>query len=173
MYVPSLAEVDLDDLVTRGIKAIMLDLDNTLLPWKDRNLPPQSLEWVRSALDRGIKLCIASNTHNPGRLRAIAGELGIPCKDKLGKPGRRGLSKAMASMGSTAPTTAIIGDQIFTDILGGNRLRILTILVKPMHTREFIGTKFSRMLERPVMAWLSKKGMLGTKVSDKASELQE
>ncbi|MEN6520636.1 MAG: YqeG family HAD IIIA-type phosphatase [Armatimonadota bacterium] len=173
MYVSSLADVDLDDLVSRGIKAIMLDLDNTILPWKDRIAPVQSAEWVRNALDLGIKLCIASNTRNPGRLRAVAGELGIPCRDKLIKPRRKGLREVMESMGATPETTAIIGDQILTDIIGGNRLSILTILVKPMHDKEFIGTKFSRLLEHRIMAWLSKKGMLGTKVSNKASEIQE
>lgn len=173
MYVPSLAEVDLNGLKEQGIRAIMLDLDNTILPWKDHNVPDQSREWIRSALGCGMKLCIASNTHNPKRLRKIADGLGVPYMHKLVKPRRKGLRAAMAMMDSTTETTAIIGDQIFTDILGGNRLRILTILVKPMHKREFIGTKFSRMLERPVMAWLFKRDMLGTKAAEKASEVQE
>ncbi|MEN6371509.1 MAG: YqeG family HAD IIIA-type phosphatase [Armatimonadota bacterium] len=173
MYVSSLVDVDLDDLVSRGIKAIMLDLDNTILPWKDHNVPVQSAKWVRNALDRGIKLCIASNTHNPARLRAVAEELGIPCRDKLIKPRRKGLREVMESMEATPETTAIIGDQILTDIIGGNRLSILTILVKPMHRKEFIGTKFSRLLEHRIMAYLLKKGMLGTKAPDKASEIQE
>jgi len=173
MYVPALAEVDLDSLKAQGIEAIMLDLDNTILPWKDHDVPEQSLKWIRSAIACGMKLCIVSNTHNPKRLRKIADGLGIPCLYRLAKPRKKGLKEAMAMMNSTPETTAIIGDQIFTDILGGNRLRVLTVLVKPMHKREFIGTKFSRMFERLVMAWLFKKGMFGTKAAEKASEVQE
>jgi HAD superfamily phosphatase (TIGR01668 family) len=118
-----------------------------------------------------MKLCIASNTHNPRRLREIASELGIPCMDRIAKPRRKGLRKAMAAMGSDQTTTALIGDQIFTDVLGGNRLSLYTILVKPMHKREFIGTKFTRLIERVALAWLAKRGMLGTKESEGESEV--
>jgi HAD superfamily phosphatase (TIGR01668 family) len=158
--VSSLAEVDLDALIDQGIKAILLDLDNTILPWKDREAPSESIKWINDAKTRGLKLCIASNTHNPKRLRYVAERLGIPCMHNIAKPSRRGLRRAMVEMGETESTTAMIGDQIFTDILGGNRLSLHTILVEPMHRREFIGTKISRLLEIPVKFWLVRKGIL-------------
>ncbi|MBI2844418.1 MAG: YqeG family HAD IIIA-type phosphatase [Armatimonadetes bacterium] len=173
LYAESLAGVDLDALAERGIEAILLDLDNTILPWRDSEVPEESAKWVREALDRGMRLCIASNTRNPRRLKLVAGKLGIPCLDKIAKPRRKGLRQAIHIVGSDASRTAVIGDQIFTDILGGNRLRMFTILVRPMHHREFIGTKISRLLEKPVIAWLKRKGLVGTKAFKEASEIQD
>jgi uncharacterized protein len=166
LFAPSLAEVDIEMLASRGIVAIILDLDNTILPWKDREVPPESEDWVRRAKEKGIKLCIASNTRNPGRLRSVAEMLGVLALDKASKPGRGGIKRAMDIMGSTVSNTALIGDQIFTDVLGGNRLSLLTILVKPMHQREFFGTKISRFFEKFVLAALVRKGMIGTKGRD-------
>lgn len=171
LFVESLAEVDLDALASRGITSILLDLDNTILPWRGCEVPPESLEWIKRACEMGMKLFIASNTRNPRRLRSIAEKLDIPCMDKIAKPRRKGLKAAMAEMGSTPEQTAIIGDQIFTDILGGNRLSLYTILVKPMHPREFIGTKISRLFEKPVLAMLARRGMLGTKAPRGESEV--
>lgn len=173
LCIRSLAEVELDMLIARGIKAVILDLDNTLLPWRDYEIPPESLAWVKNAKEKGIKLFIASNTHNPRRLKVVAGELGIPSMDKIAKPRRRGLRAAMEVMGSTPATTAMIGDQIFTDIIGGNRLSLLTILVQPMHKREFLGTKISRLFEKPILAWLSKRGRIGTKKAEAESEIRD
>jgi uncharacterized protein len=170
MCVESLAKIDLDMLVGRGIDSVILDLDNTILPWRDYSIPSESREWICLAREKGMKLCIASNTRNPKRLRVVAGELGVPFLDKIVKPRRKGLREAMALMGATIERTVIIGDQIFTDILGGNRLGILTILVQPMHPREFVGTKVSRMLERPVMAWIARRGLSGTKDLKQASK---
>jgi hypothetical protein len=170
---PSLAEVDLDALADRGIDSIILDLDNTILPWRDYDIPPESADWVRRATERGMSLCIASNTRNPRRLKAVAEELGISCFDRIAKPRRTGLRAAMETMGSTASRTAIIGDQIFTDILGGNRLGLLTVLVRPLHRREFVGTKVTRLFEKAILAWLSRRGMLGTKTARQASERQD
>lgn len=159
----SLADVDLDMLAARGTEFVILDLDNTILPWRDSDVPPESAEWIRRACERGMKLFIASNTRNPRRLRAVAEELGIPCVDKIAKPRRSGLRLAMRKMGATADRTVMIGDQVLTDIVAGNRLSLFTILVRPMHRREFIGTKVSRLVERVVLGMLSRRGMIGTK----------
>jgi HAD superfamily phosphatase (TIGR01668 family) len=173
LFAPSLGEVDLNALAERGVDSIILDLDNTILPWRDYEIPPESADWVRRALERGMSLCIASNTRNPRRLRAVAQKLGISCFDRIAKPRRRGLRAAMETMCSVPSRTAIIGDQIFTDILGGNRLGLLTVLVRPMHRREFVGTKVSRLFEKLVLTWLSKRGMSGTKAARQASERQD
>ena len=173
LYISSLAEVEHDMLAARGIKAVILDLDNTLLPWRDYEIPPESLAWVERAKEKGVKLFIASNTHNPKRLRVVAEKLGIPSLDRIAKPRRKGLRAAMDIMGSTPSTTAMIGDQIFTDIVGGNRLELLTILVSPLHRREFVGTKISRLFEKPILAWLTRRGLRGTKGTEGESEIQD
>lgn len=173
LYSNSLAEVDLEALYNRGIRFILLDLDNTILPWRDYTIPTESAEWVKKALDLGMKVCIASNTRNPRRMYAVSEKLGVPCLDKIAKPRRTGLRAAIRMMGGTLEQSVIIGDQIFTDIVGGNRLRIMTILVRPMHPREFIGTKISRLFEKPILALLARRGIIGTKQAEGASELQD
>lgn len=157
MCAQTLADVDIDMLENNGIKAVILDLDNTILPWKDCDVPDRSMDWIRKAKERGISLCIVSNTHNPRRLRSVAASVDIAYIDRGGKPRRKGMRTAIKKMGSTIDTTAIIGDQLYTDILGGNRLCILTILVRPLHSREFFGTKISRLFEKPVLARIAHK----------------
>jgi hypothetical protein len=78
------------------------------------------------------------------------------------KPRREGLNRAMAAIGTTPPNTAVIGDQIFTDVLGGNRTGLLTILVRPIGKREFIATRISRALERLLFWFLRRRGESGT-----------
>jgi len=79
------------------------------------------------------------------------------------KPRRKGLAAALEMIGSESARTAMIGDQVFTDVLGGRRMGMYTILVKPMARREFVGTKVSRLFERGLLAYLRRCGMLGTK----------
>lgn len=162
-YVESLASVEIEALKARGIEAVLLDLDNTILPWKGHDIPAGSAEWVRAAKEQGLRLCIASNTHNPRRLRQLAAELDLPCLHRILKPRRRGLFAALKAIGSEASKTAMIGDQVFTDVLGGNRMGMYTILVKPMARREFVGTKLSRVVERCLLACFRRRGMIGTK----------
>jgi uncharacterized protein len=162
-YVESLADVEIEELMARGIDSVLLDLDNTILPWKLCDIPEESARWVSMAREKGLKMCIASNTHNPRRLRRLAEELGLPCLHRILKPRRRGLSAALRSIGSEASKTAMIGDQVFTDVVGGRRMGMYTILVKPMARREFVGTKLSRIVERWLLAYFRRRGMIGTK----------
>jgi len=156
--VDSLAEIDLGELRVRGFDAIMLDLDNTLLPWKDSAVPEESRRWIESARAAGFRLCIVSNTHYPKRLERIAGDLSVPWVFGALKPRRHGFRKAAEIMGSSFETSVVVGDQLLTDVAGGNLAGMHTILVKPMHYREFIGTKLSRLIERVLFALFARYG---------------
>ncbi|MDW8107936.1 MAG: HAD-IA family hydrolase, partial [Armatimonadota bacterium] len=101
----------------------------------------------------GIKLCFVSNTRNLSRLRWLSEQLNIPYARGPMKPRRAMLRRALQLVGVEPEHAAIVGDQLFTDIWGGNRLGIYTIWVRPMHPREFIGTKVSRAIEK----WLLKR----------------
>ncbi len=160
LCVKSIADIDVEWLASKGITSVLLDLDNTLLPWKDSIVPAKSAEWVALALSKGMRLCIASNTHKTKRLSAIAEELKIECLKGTGKPGKKGLRRAMAAIGSTPENTAMVGDQIYTDIFGGNRLGMFTILVARMHPKEFFGTKISRLFEKPIRAAMRRRGII-------------
>lgn len=152
--VESVAHIDLSALMSLGFNTLMLDLDNTLLPWKDSTLPELSQQWIQQAKEMGMKLCIVSNTHNPKRLSNIAAHLGIPSVCRALKPRKHGFMKAAAVLDSSPEHTVVVGDQLLTDILGGNLAGMRTILVRPMHRREFIGTKLSRLVERGILAIL-------------------
>lgn len=147
MRVKCVADIAVADLREMGYKALLLDLDNTLLPWQSSELPESSRRWVEEAKRLGMKLCIVSNTHYPKRLNAIAEELGIGSIARAVKPRAAGFRRAAEIVGCELSSCAVIGDQLFTDIWGGNRVGAYTILVNPVHRREFVGTKISRGLE--------------------------
>ncbi len=158
----TIAQIDLAALRAGGFEALMLDLDNTLIPWQSTDIPDSSRCWIDQAKQLGIRLCIVSNTHNPKRLQRIATDLGLPWLHGALKPRRGAFSRAAGVIDADPQRTAVVGDQVLTDILGGNLAGMHTILVKPMHRREFIGTKISRLVERVILALLRRKGRLGT-----------
>ncbi len=146
--VPRVTDIDPAHLVSAGFEALILDLDNTLLPWKSCEVPEDVREWLERARGLGIKLCIVSNTHNPQRLKRIAAELGIESLDRALKPRRVGFARAAQRLGCSQERTVVVGDQLLTDILGGNLAGMHTVLVDRMHPREFVGTRISRLIEK-------------------------
>ncbi|MCL5104164.1 MAG: YqeG family HAD IIIA-type phosphatase [Armatimonadetes bacterium] len=167
MCAGSVGEIDVAALKLAGYEALMLDLDNTLLPWQSSEVPESSKNWIEQAKGLGMKLCIVSNTHNPRRLAKIAGELNIAFLPRALKPRAYGFEKAGKMLGCPLERAVVVGDQILTDILGGNLAGMHTILVRPMHRREFVGTKISRLIERGILA------LLGTNSGRDKSEVQD
>lgn len=156
----SVTEVSAAFLRERGIRALILDLDNTLVTWHGQEVAPPIAEWVREMHDAGISLCIVSNTHRPRRLRELSAVLGVTYVPSGGKPRRQGFRRALAAMGSTAEETAVIGDQLMTDIWGGNRCGLLTIWVDPISSEEWWGTKVvHRSLERLILQQIGRRGV--------------
>jgi len=146
-------DIDLGALVARGIRGMILDLDNTIVPWGARAVPQGLIGWVREARAVGLQLCIVSN--NSGRRVAeLAGALGVPALTGARKPARGALRRALAVMGTAPETTVLVGDQLFTDVLGGNRLGIHTILVEPQSPHEFVLTRLTRVVEGLVLRGL-------------------
>lgn len=157
LYVSSLLEINLEKLKREGIKGFIIDLDNTLTPWAENMVAPEIKKWVSLLGAQGLKACLFSNNEKKGREEVVA-LLGIPGIFSARKPRRRAFYQALALLKTAPWETAVIGDQLFTDILGGNRLGLYTILVPPLSKREFIGTKFMRGLERLVWPFVMGKG---------------
>jgi putative phosphatase len=145
--VPTIYDIDLDALRARGIRGVILDLDNTIVPWGAREVGPRLPLWIAAARAAGLRLCIVSNNMG-SRVTSIANRLGLPVVTWALKPRRRAIRRALLVMGTTPDATALVGDQLFTDILGGNRLGLHTILVRPQGQREFVLTRLVRWLER-------------------------
>ncbi|HHW98616.1 MAG TPA: YqeG family HAD IIIA-type phosphatase [Firmicutes bacterium] len=156
LYVESFHHIDFNYLKEQGIKAICSDLDNTLVAWESEQANPELLAWLKKARDAGFELYLISNAV-PKRFEHFTHLLGVKGISKAGKPRKRAFLQALRELGRPAEQVALVGDQIFTDVLGGNRVGLFTILVVPLSKREFIGTRFMRRIERIVMRWLSLK----------------
>ncbi|HSW36386.1 MAG TPA: YqeG family HAD IIIA-type phosphatase [Candidatus Limnocylindrales bacterium] len=149
-YLNSIFEIDVDYLLTLGIKGIITDMDNTLVPWSDRAVYPRLVDWFANLKSKGFSLFIVSN-NSKGRGRQLSRDLEIPAIWYAIKPRRRAFRKAIEQMQLSPEQVAVVGDQIFTDVLGGNRLGLYTILVIPISEKEFFWTKFIRRIERLIL----------------------
>ncbi|MFZ5814472.1 MAG: YqeG family HAD IIIA-type phosphatase [Bacillota bacterium] len=161
-YRQSIFNIDLARLKQMGKRAIMLDLDNTLVRWNDPDPTPGLITWLDEVRAKGFQVCIVSNNTGP-RVSEFAAKVGIPFISRATKPRRKGFREAMERLGVTPAETVVVGDQIFTDILGGNRAGAYTILVVPIDPREFIGTRLVRQVERRVLTYLHRNGLLTEK----------
>jgi len=147
--VDSVCNISLKELMGRGISNIIIDLDNTLIPWGEETIIPEIYQWVKAGQEMGLKFCIVSNGSFK-RICHFASQFGMLAAPKRGKPLSRAFKSAMIALGGNQHNTAVIGDQIFTDIFGGNRLNLYTILVEPISKREFIGTRLMRFFEKTI-----------------------
>jgi HAD superfamily phosphatase (TIGR01668 family) len=147
----SVAAVDAAELRGLGIEALLMDLDNTLVPWHGYEVSDAVAEWLRNVESLGMKVCIVSNTRYPGRLKRLAEKLQVPFVKGRLKPRKSAFRPALELLDAVPEHSAVIGDQILTDILGGNRLGLFTILVRPLSRREFFGTKISRLFEKFIL----------------------
>lgn len=150
LHLNNIFEIDADHLESLGIKGIITDMDNTLVPWSDRTVYPRLAEWFANLKGKGFKVFIVSN-NSKDRGGQLARELDIPAIWYAIKPRRRAFRKALEQMCLSPEEVAVVGDQIFTDVLGGNRLGLYTIHVTPISEKEFISTKLMRMLERFIL----------------------
>lgn len=142
-------------LQSLGVDAVITDLDNTLVPWRRYEISQEVFDWIDELKASGIKIVIASNTMHPARLQKLAAQMDVPCVLGVRKPWPAGYRKSMAAIGASAERTAMLGDQIFTDILGANALKLRTILLRPaLSRREFIWTVFVRQFEKLLVSYL-------------------
>ncbi len=146
----SIFDLDPEHLKSIGIKGIITDMDNTLVSWSDRTVCPRLAKWLKALKESGFKMFIVSNNSRE-RGGEIARELDLPAIWYAVKPSRRSFRKAIKSMNLRPEDVAVVGDQLFTDVLGGNRLGLYTILVNPICEKEFIWTRLIRLLERIIL----------------------
>ena len=146
----SIYDLNIALLQEKGIKGIIADLDNTLVAWGASSVEEPLQEWLKTIQETGFKLCILSN-NSPGRVDKFAAKAGVLAISQAVKPRRSGFHRALRQMDLKPHETAVLGDQIFTDILGGNRTGLFTILVTPISRKEFIATRFMRQLEKLVL----------------------
>lgn len=147
LYVKSIFSFDINWLKERGIKGVLLDIDNTLITHKQKLPDEKVIELIKYFQQNGIKAAIVSNAAKK-RVDAFNEKLGLYARYRAFKPSNKGFLEAMANLNLTPQETAVIGDQLFTDIRGGNRIGLTTILVQPLDKDEPITVRVKRILEK-------------------------
>lgn len=146
-YLDSVLSIDLDELKAQGKKYILLDLDNTLLPRDKDEIPTELKTWSFLLTEKGFKVCMLSNNWH-GRIVEVAGDLGFELVSKAVKPLPPAYLIALYKLGAKTRETVMIGDQLFTDVLGGTLLGITTIMVRPLCEQDLKHTLMLRKLEK-------------------------
>jgi hypothetical protein len=145
----SLVEVDAGRLWERGLRGIVLDLDNTCCAYHQPELAAGVAEWVRGAHGLGFRIVMLSNNFSE-RVAAVGVQLGVPTVPNALKPLPFGFLRALRMLGTPRGNTVVIGDQVFTDMLGGKLLGLRTVLTEPIVAHDFPLTRVLRFMERLV-----------------------
>ena len=148
-----LTDISPDFLHKHGVELLLMDFDNTMLPYTT-DIPSQELlAWIRSMERDGIGLCIVSNSKR-SRVPEFSRKYKVPCVTHAKKPGRGGILRAVGTL--EKQRVALVGDQIFTDVLGANRAGVLSLLVKPIDNHNF-WLKLRHVAEQPFILLSEKR----------------
>ncbi|MBO4941267.1 MAG: YqeG family HAD IIIA-type phosphatase [Clostridia bacterium] len=150
VFVDTVFDIDLQDLSQNGVKAFIFDIDNTLATYAMPLPDEKTAEWINVLKDKGFGVFFASN-NDEMRVKTFADSVGVPYKAKALKPLGKYLKRACRLMEVSPGETALVGDQLFTDIWGGNWLGMYTILVNPISEVEDRFVKFKRRFEKMIL----------------------
>lgn len=147
---PSLRQVDWRRLWTKGFRALLFDLDNTLCLWRTEEFPRVTAVLLRRLQSQGFKIAVLTNARLPqnSSVRTALSEIGVVLVERAKKPLPWGFRRALRALGARRSEAVVIGDQLLTDVLGGKLLRLYTVLVPPLSSREAWRTKVNRLIER-------------------------
>ena len=148
-HLNNVREITTNFLQDNKINALILDVDNTLIDY-DKNLPEETIEWAKELKNNNIKLYILSNTNKKEKVKTVAEKLGIEYMYFAKKPLKSGFKKVQEKLKEPSQNIAVVGDQIFTDIVGGNRCKMFTILVEPIAEKDIWITMVKRPLENAI-----------------------
>lgn len=150
-YLTHVTALDLEALRAAGVTVLLLDVDNTVAPHHSAEVIPRIREWIASLELRGFRACLVSNNwHDDIHDRAAA--LGLPVVPKSAKPLPFGIWRAIRLLGADKSECLMVGDQIFTDVLGGKLAGVRTALVQPLTPSDMGHTRVLRRLEQRIMA---------------------
>lgn len=158
-HVESVFEIQASKLKDHGIKGVITDLDNTLVEWHRPEATPELLEWITDLREQGIMITVVSNNKEK-RVKRFSTPIELPFIHKARKPMTKAFRKALRDMDLQKDEIVIVGDQILTDVFGGNRLGVHTILVAPVAKNDAWYTKINRKIEQTLLAWMKRKGMI-------------
>ena len=153
-YVSSVDLIDVGELQTLGVRCVLLDRDNTLVPRDTKIAPPEVSAWLESLKDAGISRCMVSNNFHTKAVEASAEDLDMLCVHHAMKPSPVAVRLALSVAGVPAEQAVLIGDQVFTDIVAANLAGVRSILVRPQSEVDLWYTQLFRKVE-----WLFFRGV--------------
>jgi len=148
-YFKKVEEITIEFLQKNKIKALILDVDNTLIDYQKR-LSKEVEKWAKDLKGQGTKLYILSNTNQKEKVEKVAKQLEIPYEYFAKKPLKTGFLKVQKELKEKPENIGVVGDQIFTDVIGGNRSKMFTILVDPITSKDFWYTAWKRPIENRI-----------------------
>ena len=134
-------------LTRQGVQLLMLDFDNTLIPYTTNEPTKAVLQWLVSVRQAGIVVCVVSNSRKR-RVQDFCEKYGLACVTHANKPGKQGIRRCMALFSARPEQSMLVGDQIYTDVLGANRCGVRSVLVRSIHNHNF-WLKARHVLEKP------------------------
>ncbi len=134
-------------LQKHGIRLLMLDFDNTIVPYTTSHPTARMSAWLHEMRDSDIQLCVVSNSRNQ-RVKLFCKSWGIPCITQARKPFSDGIRRCLQKFDIPAAEAALVGDQIYTDTLGANAVGVRSILVKAINNHNF-WLKLRHVAEKP------------------------
>ncbi len=143
----SLTCISPDALYGQGIRLLMLDFDNTIIPYTTNDPTEEMRLWLEKAKTSKVQICVVSNSKN-GRVVEFCEKYDIPYITQAKKPGTKGIKACMNRYGRKPKECALVGDQIYTDVLGANCASITSILIPAIHNHNF-WLKLRHVLEQP------------------------
>ena len=149
-YINSVKEITINFVEKYNLKGLILDVDNTLIDYY-KKMPDGINEWAEEMKKAGIKLYILSNSNKKEKVEAVAKKLNIEYINFAKKPFKTGFLKIKKIMNLNSENIGVVGDQIFTDVLGANRCKMFSILVRPIDEKDIFITKFNRFLEKIII----------------------
>lgn len=156
IYLSNVQEITINFLIKNKIKALILDVDNTLIDY-NKNLSEDIIQWSNNLQGQGIKIYILSNTNKEEKVKTVAKKLQIPYEMFAKKPFKKGFIKIQQILKIKPENIAVVGDQIFTDIIGGNRCNMFTILVDPVDKKDYWYTAWKRPIENKIKKKIVKR----------------
>ena len=142
-------EIKIDFLRKNKLKALILDVDNTLIDY-NKNLDEETIKWAEKLKEKGIKLYILSNSNKKVKVKNVAEKLNIEYSYFAKKPFKSGFNKVQEKIKEKPENIGVVGDQIFTDVIGGNRCKMFTILVEPIAEKDIWITMLKRPIENAI-----------------------
>ena len=151
-YFNKVSEITIEYLQENQIKGLILDVDNTLIDFY-KNLSPETIEWATNLKNNDIRLCILSNSNKEKKVKEVANKLKIAYIHFGLKPFKKGFKRALNLIELKNDEVAVVGDQIFTDVLGANRMKMFSILVDPIEKKDIWVT----IIKRPIENYIKKQ----------------